>query len=145
MHHPGLARPGHREDEAEASDDGRGWRIELGVVKGFIDYLFEHDGRVYVCDWKSDTLPSWEPAGVAARCDSDYAVQAQIYTVAASRMLGVRDADAFERRFGGVLYCFLRGMRAGDPDAGVYFRRPGWADVLGWQRAMLEPRYWGLA
>jgi len=33
----------------------------------------------------------------------------------------------------------------GDPDAGVYFRRPAWTDVLGWQRAMLEPRYWGLA
>ena len=94
------------------------------MVKGFIDYLFEHDGRVYVCDWKSDSLPGWEPAGLAARCERDYAVQAQLYTLAAARLLGLRDAAAFERRFGGVLYCFLRGMRAGDPEAGVYFRRP---------------------
>ena len=146
LRHPGLSPgPAGSGDAHGGAEDLAAWRIERGVVKGFIDYLFEHQGRVYVCDWKSDSLPGWEPAGLAARCDRDYAVQAQIYTVAAARLLGLRDAAAFESRFGGVLYCFLRGMRADDPQAGVYFRRPDWADVLGWQRAMLEPRYWGLA
>ena len=140
--HPGLSP---KVGDDDGADDRGTWRIERGVVKGFIDYLFEHEGRVYVCDWKSDTLPSWAPAAVSARCESDYAVQAQIYTLAAARLLDLRDAAAFDRRFGGVLYCFLRGMRAGDADAGVYFHRPTWAEVLGWQRAMLEPRYWGLA
>jgi exodeoxyribonuclease V beta subunit len=125
--------------------DGRGWRIERGVVKGFIDYLFEHEGRIYVCDWKSDALPSWEPADVVAHCEGNYSVQADLYTVAVVRLLGVGDADAFDRRFGGVVYCFLRGMRADDPSAGVYFRRPRWTDVLDGQRAMLEPGYWGRA
>jgi exodeoxyribonuclease V beta subunit len=130
---------------AAAVADAPAWRIERGVVKGFIDYLFEHQGRVYVCDWKSDTLPSWDPATVAAHCERDYAIQAQVYSLAAVRLLDLRDAGAFDRCFGGVLYCFLRGMRAGDPDAGIYFHRPTWDDLRGWQRAMLDGRYWGLS
>jgi exodeoxyribonuclease V beta subunit len=119
------------------------WRIERGVVKGFIDYLFEHDGRIYVCDWKSDAFDSWSAAALAARCESDYAIQAELYTWATVRLLGLGDADRFDQRFGGVLYCFLRGMRADDPTAGIYFRRPTWGEILDGQRAMLEPAYWG--
>ena len=72
-----------------------------------------------------------------------YAVQAELYTLATVRLLDLTSAPDFERRFGGVLYCFLRGMRADDPSAGVFFRRPTWSDILGWQRAMLQPAYWG--
>jgi exodeoxyribonuclease V beta subunit len=142
-HHPALD-PSHRDRDGNRDSEGPAWRIERGVVKGFIDYLFEHDGRVYVCDWKSDTLPSWTPAEVAAHCTRDYAVQAEVYTLAAVRLLGLDDATAFDARFGGVLYCFLRGMRADDAGAGIYFRRPVWDEIQGWQRAMLEPRYWGM-
>ena len=35
--------------------------IEHGFVKGFIDLVVEHEGRVYVVDWKSDVLGSYEP------------------------------------------------------------------------------------
>jgi exodeoxyribonuclease V beta subunit len=124
--------------------DGPAWRIERGVVKGFIDFLFEHQGRVYVCDWKGDWLPGWEEARLAAHCERNYAIQAQLYTLAALRLCGLDDEAAFERRFGGVLYCFLRGMSAGDPTAGVFFRRPRWSEILGWQGEMLGPSYWGL-
>ena len=123
--------------------DAPAWRIERGVVKGFIDYLFEHEGRIYVCDWKSDGLPSWAAEDLAAHCEGHYAVQAELYTVAVVRLLGITGADAFERRFGGVLYCFFRGMSADDPNAGVYFRRPTWAEVSAGQRAMLDSGYWG--
>ena len=128
-----------------AVSDAPPWRIERGVVKGFIDYLFEHEGRIYVCDWKSDDLPSWAADDVAAHCEGHYTVQAELYTVAVVRLLGISEVDAFDRRFGGVVYCFLRGMRSYDPTAGVYFRRPRWADVQSGQRAMLEPAYWGRA
>ncbi len=159
---PGLGRAAHPTREMEflypipeprhpalavlrvpAASDGPAWRIERGVVKGFIDYLFEHEGRIYVCDWKSDALPSWDAAELAAHCEGHYAVQAELYTEAVVRLLGIADTDEFDRRFGGVVYCFLRGMRADEPTAGVYFRRPTWAEVLAGQRAMLEPGYWG--
>ena len=121
------------------------WRIERGVVKGFIDLLFAHEGRAYVCDWKGDWLPSWEPAGVAAHAERNYGVQARLYTLAALRLFGIDGEAAHEQRFGGVLYCFLRGMRGDDASAGVYFHRPTWAEVLGWQREMLGDAFWRLS
>ncbi len=139
---PDSRHPEFSSRDAPAAD-GAPWRIERGVVKGFIDYLFEHEGRIYVCDWKSDGLPSWDAAELAAHCEGHYTVQAELYTVAVVRLLGITDADAFDRRFGGVVYCFLRGMRADDPTAGIYFRRPGWSEVQGGQRAMLDAGYWG--
>jgi exodeoxyribonuclease V beta subunit len=128
-----------------AHAEGNGWRIERGVVKGFVDLLFEHDGRAYVCDWKGDWLPSWDAAALAAHSVRNYEIQARLYTVAALRLLGIADEATHAQRFGGVLYGFLRGLRTDDPAAGVHFRRPTWADVQGWQREMLGGGFWGLA
>ena len=125
--------------------EGNGWRIERGVVKGFVDLLFEHDGRAYVCDWKGDWLPSWDAATLAAHSARNYEIQARLYTLAALRLLGIADQAAHEQRFGGVLYGFLRGLRTDDPAAGVHFRRPSWGDVQAWQHEMLGGDFWGLA
>jgi exodeoxyribonuclease V beta subunit len=156
----GLARPSLREVEflypipernhpllagrGPAQEDGCAWSIERGLVKGFIDYLFEHDGRIYLCDWKGDWLPSWDADRVRVHCESNYEIQARLYTLALLRLAGLSDCAAFERRFGGVLYCFLRGMRPGDEAAGAYFRRPDWQTVLNWQAEMLGSEFWGL-
>jgi exodeoxyribonuclease V beta subunit len=128
-----------------ASEAAEGWRIERGVVKGFIDLLFAHEDRVYVCDWKGDWLPSWEPAAVAAHAQRNYGTQARLYTLATLRLLGIDREAAYERRFGGVLYSFLRGMRTDDPTAGNDFHRPSWDEVLGWQREMLGDAFWRLS
>jgi exodeoxyribonuclease V beta subunit len=144
---PDRAHPllGAEERGARAGDDSPSWRIERGVVKGFIDYLFEHQGLVYLCDWKGDWLPDWAAARLTAHCEQNYTVQAQLYTLATLRLLGIRDAGGYEGRFGGVLYGFLRGMSPDDPDAGIYFRRPPFTEVMSWERAMLGPGYWGRA
>jgi exodeoxyribonuclease V beta subunit len=120
------------------------FQIQRGVVKGFVDLLFEHDGRAYVCDWKGDWLAGWEAATVAAHSLRNYETQARLYTVAALRLLGIADQAAHERRFGGVLYCYLRGMRPDDPAAGIHFHRPGWDEVQAWHREMLGDRFWRL-
>jgi exodeoxyribonuclease V beta subunit len=120
-------------------------KIDRGVVKGYVDLLFEHGGRVYVCDWKGDWLPRWDAGAVAAHSTAEYETQARLYTLAALRLLGIGDQQAFERRFGGVLYGFLRGMRPDDPDAGIHFRRPAWTEIVDWQREMLGGRFWGLS
>jgi exodeoxyribonuclease V beta subunit len=120
------------------------WKIERGVVKGFVDLLFAHEGRAYVCDWKGDWLPSWEAERLATHAEGNYGTQARLYTVAALRFLGIGDEGDYRARFGGVLYCFLRGMRSDDPRAGVHFRCPSWGEVQGWQREMLGDEFWRL-
>lgn len=128
------------------SPDAAPFRIERGVVKGFIDLLFNHHGRTYVCDWKGDALPDFDPVRLRAHCLRHYDVQARLYTIAALRLLDVRDPADYERRFGGVLFCFLRGMDATVASGtGTHFHRPSWAEVLAWQGAMLEDRFWGLS
>jgi exodeoxyribonuclease V beta subunit len=81
---------------------------------------------------------------VHGHCESNYAIQARLYTLAILRLTGLNDCDSFERRFGGVLYCFLRGMRPDDEQAGTYFRRPDWQTVLNWQADMLGSAFWGM-
>src|SRR5204862_7964825 len=111
-----------------AAADVTPFQIGRGVVRGYIDYLFEHDGLLYVCDWKGDWLPTWDEARMAEHCQANYAIQAQLYTLAALRLLGVEDQRGYQARFGGVLYCFLRGMRPDAPGAGVRFQRPAWTE-----------------
>jgi exodeoxyribonuclease V beta subunit len=127
--------------------EGRPFRIERGVVKGFIDFLFEDQGRTYVCDWKGDWLADWEQARLASHCAQHYGIQMQLYTLATLRLLGVDGPADYDRRFGGVLFCFLRGMteRQADTARGVQFSRPTWDQVLAWQRAMLGDSFWGLS
>jgi exodeoxyribonuclease V beta subunit len=127
-----------------ADADGRVFAVQRGMVKGFIDLLFEHQGRTYVCDWKGDWLPSWNPDAVAVHCERNYGIQAQLYTLAAVRWLGVTGPEEYQARLGGVVYCFLRGLED-SPGSGVYFRRPSWDEVLAWQTEMLDAGFWRLS
>ena len=69
---------------------------------------------------------------------------ARIGALFRSTILKVDGAPSPIYRPGGVLYCFLRGMRPGDNEAGTYFRRPEWPTVLDWQTEMLGTKFWGL-
>jgi exodeoxyribonuclease V beta subunit len=141
-----MPEPSHPRLLLPAVRDGEGrWPIERGVVKGFVDFLFEHGGRIYVCDWKTDELPSYEAPLLARHCQQHYDVQARIYTLAALRLFGIARADEYAGRFGGVLYCFLRGRAEGDDRRGIYFAKPDWDEIVGWEREMEGQRFWGLA
>jgi exodeoxyribonuclease V beta subunit len=99
-----------------------------GMFKGFIDLTFEHDGRYYVADYKSNWLGVDDTAytGQAMEqsiLDSRYDLQYVLYLLALHRQLKARLADYdYDRHVGGALYLFLRGTRA--PSQGVYFARP---------------------
>jgi exodeoxyribonuclease V beta subunit len=102
-----------------------------GFMKGFIDLVFEHRGRYYVVDYKSNHLgdspddyrrDALQQAMTAHRYDLQYL----IYTLAVHRYLKVRlPGYDYDANFGGVYYLFIRGM---DPhhgaERGVYFDRP---------------------
>ncbi len=97
-----------------------------GFLKGFIDLTFEHAGRWYILDYKSNWLgPDASHYGgerlLQALAGEHYYLQYLIYLVALRRFLRQRLADFSNDRLGGAYYLFLRGM----PQAGVYFARPG--------------------
>ncbi|MGF6113097.1 exodeoxyribonuclease V subunit beta [Pseudomonas frederiksbergensis] len=99
-----------------------------GMFKGFIDLTFEHDGRYYVADYKSnwlgvDDAAYTEQAMEQSILDNRYDLQYVLYLLALHRQLKARLPDYdYERHIGGALYLFLRGTRAASQ--GVYFARP---------------------
>ena len=101
-----------------------------GFMKGFIDLIFEHEGRFYVVDYKSNFLGS-QPQDYAteqldeAMISHDYPLQFLIYSLALHRYLALRLADYDpELHFGGVYYLFIRGMHPEWGQAGVFADRP---------------------
>lgn len=106
----------------------RSWQ---GFLKGYIDLVFEHGGRWYVVDYKSNDLgPGIRDYGserlALAMEQHHYVLQYHLYVVALDRFLQrwLTDYD-YEQHFGGVFYLFLRGMDPGNPPGtGVFFDRP---------------------
>ena len=106
-----------------------------GFLKGFIDLVFEHEGRWFILDWKSnhlgDTPAHYGQAAMAAAMrDQGYHLQALLYLVALDRYLRHRLAGYDPgRHLGGAVYLFVRGVRPQWRDAngaptGVFFERP---------------------
>ncbi len=102
-----------------------------GMLKGYIDLLFEHQGRYYVVDYKSNHLGNTTTAYAPQRLEqaiaaSRYDLQYMLYTLAVHRLLRARLPDYdYDRHFGGVRYLFLRGMSpASGPGAGIHRVRP---------------------
>ena len=102
--------------------------VNRTYVKGFIDVVIEHQGRVVILDWKTDLLPGYDQRTITAHVEANYGLQADLYTTAVVRLLGIQDEAAYQERFGGTAYCFIRGFDA--QGAGVYFTLPRWADVV---------------
>jgi exodeoxyribonuclease V beta subunit len=94
-----------------------------GYLRGFIDLVFEHDGKWYVADYKTNDLGEYGPEPIARSMRGhDYYLQYALYVAAVDRFLATRLAGYdYGRSFGGVYYLFARGMGAGE---GVYFDRP---------------------
>lgn len=109
--------------------------VERGYLKGFVDLVFEHQGLVYFADWKSDLLASYDAGAIAAHVGRHYELQARIYSLGVVRLLRIASEAEYERHFGGLLYIFLRGVRCaeGAPTEGVYFHRPRWAEICGYE------------
>jgi exodeoxyribonuclease V beta subunit len=101
-----------------------------GMLKGFADLVFEHDGRYWVLDYKSNALGAGDAAysraamaaGMAAH---RYDIQGAIYMLALHRLLRSRLGDGYEpaRQLGGALFLFLRGI-ANEGTRGCYLLEP---------------------
>ncbi len=114
------------------------WNVDKGFMRGSIDFVFEHKGRIYLIDWKSNTLKDYHPKTLENEVIKHYMLQLQIYTLATSYWFNLDSKEKFEKRFGGVLYIFLRGMLQRE---GVFFFRPGWNDLLDYERILSLEKY----
>lgn len=108
------------------------FRTSGGFMKGFIDMVFEHQGRFYLLDWKSNYLGSRiEDYGSASLGETmageHYILQYHIYTLALHQYLKVRvPGYDYGSGFGGIFYIFLRGLDLEKgPSFGIYRDRPG--------------------
>ena len=107
-------------DRKNVSHDGN------GILNGIIDLIFEHDGKYYIVDWKTNWLGAsdadYSPGRIRATMGKDgYVLQSCLYAAALLRFLRLRgkDYDAF----GGVYYIFLRGLSRGTQN-GIWFDVP---------------------
>ncbi|EEO27558.1 exodeoxyribonuclease V subunit beta [Oxalobacter paraformigenes] len=121
-------------------------------LNGFVDLVFEMDGRFYLLDWKSNHL-GYRPEDYGiARIETEmaehgYHWQYLLYTVALHRYLSGRLPDYdYGRHFGGVFYLFVRGVRPdwkngdGTP-SGVFFHKPGQETVEAIDRLLKQPGF----
>lgn len=100
-----------------------------GLLRGFIDLVFEHHGRYYVADYKSNYLgtddTAYDGSAVAeAILDHRYDLQSALYLFALHRLLKSRLGDSYDydAHIGGALVFFIRG--AGSVTQGLHFERP---------------------
>lgn len=124
-----------KHDEVSARAGELGFSTVSGMLKGFIDLVFEHEGKYYVLDWKSNHLgDSPECYGgdalIEAMRDHRYDFQYQLYALALHRFLKSRIADYnYDTHFGGAYYIFLRGIEESheghDSNSnGVFYSKP---------------------
>jgi exodeoxyribonuclease V beta subunit len=97
-----------------------------GMMHGFIDLIFEHNGRYYVADYKSTHLGS-DLANYQSEFLREsiyhhhYDLQYSLYALALHRYLRGRVPDYHpNKHFGGVYYFYLRGMKRGQ-STGVFY------------------------
>ena len=94
------------------------FRQVRGMLMGFMDMVFEADGRYWLLDWKSNHLGNSvenyrRPSLREAMEEHLYPLQYLLYTVALDRYLSLRvPGYRYDTHFGGVLYVFLRGVSA---------------------------------
>jgi len=126
---PALNRVIQRHDPLSAKAGDLGFHSAQGMLKGFIDLVFEHQGQYFILDWKSNFLGNnlsdyHGDALKDAMAEHRYDLQYQIYALALHRFLRSRlPTYDYHSHFGGVYYLFLRGMD-GESEHGIFYARP---------------------
>ena len=99
-----------------------------GLMHGFIDLIFEWEGKYYVADYKSTHLGNRFFDYTSEKLMNNnahhlYDLQYLIYCLALHRYLALQLPDySPAQHFGGVYYLYLRGMHPDNSDFnGVYF------------------------
>lgn len=109
-----------------------------GMMHGFIDLIFSHQGKYYVSDYKSSflgaSIEDYHHDMLLNHVEANhYDLQYLIYALALHRHLkhALPNYD-FNRDFGGVYYLYVRGMssHACYNGCGVYYRQISLTEIL---------------
>jgi exodeoxyribonuclease V beta subunit len=101
-----------------------------GMLHGFMDLVFQHHGRYYIIDWKSNHLgfngSDYAHEGMtSSMADHSYILQYHLYTLALDRHLRLHlPGYSYETHFGGAIYVYLRGIEGENPQQGIYRDKP---------------------
>ena len=102
-----------------------------GFMKGYMDLVFQHQGRFYLVDWKSNylgpTIDDYRQDALHHTMQENYYIlQYHLYVLALSQYLRLRNSGfRYESDFGGVFYMFIRGIdRRRDPEFGIFYDLP---------------------
>lgn len=87
--------------------------FQSGMMKGFVDLVFEWKNKYYLLDWKTNFLgPNIEDYSQENlhKCmqQNDYFLQASIYAEALERYVKLFDKRSFNQCYGGMFYVFVR-------------------------------------
>ncbi|SEI37423.1 DNA helicase/exodeoxyribonuclease V, beta subunit [Allopseudospirillum japonicum] len=99
-----------------------------GMFKGYIDLVFEHQGKYFIIDYKSNWLGQdasayTHEALIQALMQHRYDLQYLFYTLALHRLLKSRHPHYdYDLHFGGVYYWFIRALDA--PHQGLIYDKP---------------------
>ncbi len=140
--HPLLGGGG----DSPVSVDRPPYQALRGFLQGLIDLVFEHEGKIYLLDWKSDCMPAFDRAALDDHVQKNYSLQAKVYSLAIMRLLNISSAGEYEIRFGGIIYAFIRGIgvdAGGKETRGIWFARPGFETVAAWESDFVERPEWG--
>jgi len=94
-----------------------------GFLVGFIDLIFEHNGRYHLLDWKTNRLPNYSQEALAeSMAEHHYYLQYHLYTLALDRFLSQRLGDNYDpaQHLGSIYYVFLRGVNVSEPGSGIF-------------------------
>ncbi len=113
-----------------------------GMLKGFADLVFEHEGRYWVLDYKSNALGTSDAAYTKRAMEEGmaghrYDIQGAIYMLALHRLLKSRLGDNYDpaEQLGGAVFLFLRGI-ANTSTHGCYLLEPDLALLDGLDRLL---------
>ncbi len=102
-----------------------------GLMKGYLDVLFQHEGRYFIVDWKSNflgaTLETYQRNLLNEEMQKAfYVLQYHLYVLATHLHLQMKlPGYVYERDFGGAFYIFLRGIDATKGSGyGIFEDRP---------------------
>ena len=118
-----------------------------GMLKGFADLVFEHEGRYWVLDYKSNALGTSDAAYTKRAMEEGmaghrYDIQGAIYMLALHRLLKSRLGDHYDpaEQLGGAVFLFLRGI-ANTATHGCYVLEPDLVLLDGLDRLLANGRF----
>ncbi|WP_347988430.1 exodeoxyribonuclease V subunit beta [Methylomonas sp. AM2-LC] len=110
-----------------------------GYLTGFIDLICCYQGKFYVIDYKTNSLPDYQPTTLLqAMREHNYGLQYWLYSLVLDAYLQQRlPGYDYQQHFGGIKYLFVRGMVADKPGYGVFTDLPEYSKLNALSKVLL--------